>query len=151
MSTDLFQTVKASLKGQYGGVIAAMLPGGKFQGNEYVCGSLAGGSGDSCKTNVKTGVGSDFATGEKWGDVIALTALAMNCGQEEAALFLADEYHIDTDNQEPPARRRSRTKRPLFRSCRYLILPRSFRGSIGAFPAGATATPTVWNSVMPSA
>ncbi len=109
MSTDLFQTVKASLKGQYGGVIAAMLPGGKFQGNEYVCGSLAGGSGDSCKTNVKTGVGSDFATGEKWGDVIALTALAMNCGQEEAALFLADEYHIDTD--KPPRSKAARKPR----------------------------------------
>ncbi len=107
MAENLFETVKAALRPRLETVLRDLLPGGRVQGREYVCGSLAGGPGDSCKTNVKTGVGSDFATGEKWGDVIALTALAMHCGQEEAALFLADEYHIDTDTptRSKPARK----------------------------------------------
>ncbi len=41
---------------------------------KYVCGSLAGGAGNSCKTNLRTGVGQDFATGQKGIDVIAPAA-----------------------------------------------------------------------------
>ncbi len=109
MAENLFETVKMALRPRLEAVLRDLLPGGRVQGREYVCGSIAGGSGDSCKTNVKTGVGSDFATGEKWGDVIALTALAMNCTQEEAARFLADEYHIDTD--KPPRSKPARKPR----------------------------------------
>ena len=105
MQNNLFATIKTALQPRLETVLGDLLPGGRVQGREYVCGSIGGGSGDSCKTNLRTGVGSDFATGEKWGDVIALTALVMNCAQEEAARFLADEYHIDTDTPRKPARR----------------------------------------------
>ena len=99
MESNLFSTVKAALQSRLEVVLRDLLPGGKVQGREYVCGSVGGEAGESCKTNLKTGVGSDFATGQKWGDIIALTALVMNCGQEEAARFLADEYNIDLDKQ----------------------------------------------------
>ncbi|MDR1535782.1 MAG: DUF6371 domain-containing protein [Planctomycetota bacterium] len=105
MENNLFETVKADLNPRLEIVLRDLLPGGRVLGREYVCASTGGGSGDSCKTSLKTGVGSDFATGEKWGDIIALTALVMNCGQEEAARFLADEYHIDVDTPRKPMRR----------------------------------------------
>lgn len=94
MDNNLFQTIKESLKGQYGGVIAAILPGGKQQGNYYVCGSLAGGAGQSCKTNLHTGSGADFATGERWGDIISLAAQAWNKTPLDAAFSLAKQYGI---------------------------------------------------------
>lgn len=96
MPSDVFEVIKQNLNGRTEEILSHLLPGGKVRGREYVCGSLAGGAGDSCSTNIMTGMGADFATGQKWGDVIALTALVMNCGQKEAALFLADEYRIDT-------------------------------------------------------
>jgi hypothetical protein len=94
MENNLFQAIKESIKGQYGDVIAAILPGGKVQGNEYVCGSLSGGPGDSCKTNIRTGVGKDFATGEAWRDVIDLAAQAWNKTPLDAAYALAKQYGI---------------------------------------------------------
>ncbi|MCC8108174.1 MAG: DUF6371 domain-containing protein [Planctomycetes bacterium] len=100
MESNLFGTVKTALQSRLETVLRDLLPDGKVKGREYVCGSIGGGKGESCKTNLKTGVGSDFATGQKWGDIIALTAQVMNCGQDEAARFLADEYHIDLD--KPP-------------------------------------------------
>ncbi|MDR1744628.1 MAG: DUF6371 domain-containing protein, partial [Planctomycetota bacterium] len=105
MQNNLFATIKTALQPRLETVLGDLLPGGRMQGREYVCGSIGGGSGDSCKTNLRTGVGSDFATGEKWGDVVALAALVLNSTQEEAARFLADEYHIDTDAPRKPARR----------------------------------------------
>ncbi len=65
-----------------------------MQGGEYVCGSLAGGAGNSCKTNLRTGVGQDFATGQKWGDVISLAAQAWNKTPLDAAYALAKQYGI---------------------------------------------------------
>jgi hypothetical protein len=101
MDNNLFQTIKESLKGQYGGVIAAILPGGKVQGNEYVCGSLSGGSGSSCKTNLRTGVGKDFATGEAWGDVVDLAAKAWNKTPLDAAYTLAKQFGVAVKGNAP--------------------------------------------------
>lgn len=110
MENNLFDTVKAALHPRLESVLRDLLPGGAVKGREYVCGSISGGIGDSCKTNLKTGVGSDFATGQTWGDIIALTALVMNCTkQEEAAHFLADEYHIDLDKPPCKSVRKPRT------------------------------------------
>jgi hypothetical protein len=49
------------------------LPGGKVKGHEYIVGTLEGGNGRSTSINIspgKMGVGADFATGEKTGDLI---------------------------------------------------------------------------------
>ncbi|MDR2489694.1 MAG: hypothetical protein LBD42_09440, partial [Desulfovibrio sp.] len=94
MSANVFELVKEGLHPRLASVLPELLPGGRQSGGEYVCGSLQGGPGDSCKTNLETGRGSDFSTGESWGDVIGLWAKIRGIGQGEAARELADKYGI---------------------------------------------------------
>lgn len=99
--TSIFEQVKASLASRLPEVLADLLPGGRVSGREYVCASLQGGVGMSCATNLETGKGSDFATGESWGDVIALAAKVWNMRQGEAAQELARLYRIDVGQNAP--------------------------------------------------
>lgn len=99
--TSIFEQVKAALAPRLPEVLAKLLPGGRVSGREYVCASLQGGAGTSCATNLETGKGSDFATGESWGDVIALAAKVWNMRQGEAAQELARLYHIDAGQNAP--------------------------------------------------
>lgn len=106
--TSIFEQVKAALASRLPEVLAELLPGGRVSGREYVCASLQGGAGTSCATNLESGKGSDFATGESWGDVIALAAKVWNMRQGEAAQELARLYHIDTgQNTQQPLRQPS--------------------------------------------
>ena len=57
--SGIFQEVKDGLQSRLVDVVQELLPGGRVSGKEYLCGSLQGGSGDSCRTNLETGVGSD--------------------------------------------------------------------------------------------
>lgn len=93
---SLFQNVKDVLCNRLDGVIAELLPGGRVMGREYVCGSLKGGPGDSCRVNMRTGVGSDFATGDTWSDIIGLAALVWNVRPFRAAQRLAEQYGVST-------------------------------------------------------
>ncbi len=67
------------------------MSGGKDQGREYLAlnpkrrDSKLG----SLSTNRDTGAGGDFATGDTWGDLVALTAWRFDCSQLEAAERLA--------------------------------------------------------------
>jgi len=97
MSANIFEQVKDALHPRLDSVIPELLPGGRQNGREYVCGSLQGGPGDSCKTNLDTGRGSDFSTDESWGDVISLWSKIRNIRQGEAAKELADKYGIHLD------------------------------------------------------
>ena len=90
----LFQNVKDALSDRLGDVAAELLPGGRVMGREYVCGSLEGGPGDSCSVNLQTGVGSDFATGDTWPDIIGLAAKVWKMRPFEAAQRLAERYGI---------------------------------------------------------
>ena len=72
MTANIFQDVKSSLQPKLAQIVADLLPGGRLHGKEYSCASLEGGEGNSCKTDIETGIGSDFATGETWSDIIAL-------------------------------------------------------------------------------
>jgi putative DNA primase/helicase len=65
------------------------LPGGRIAGREWICGSLRGEAGGSCKVNIVTGRWSDFATGEKGGDVVSLAAAIHRLTQREAAIRIA--------------------------------------------------------------
>lgn len=65
------------------------LSGGKEIRREWVCGSLAGEAGASCKINLRTGEWADFATGQKGGDAVSLTAAVHGLTQAEAAERLA--------------------------------------------------------------
>lgn len=58
-----------------------ILPDGRVRGKEYVVGTLEGGRGKSTSISLapgKIGVGSDFATGEKTGDLIDVYKHARN-------------------------------------------------------------------------
>ena len=92
---NIFEVVKQTLTGRLLQVLEFLQPDGRVIGKEYTCAKITGGIGESCKTNINTGVGSDFATGESWGDIIALTALINNSSQLEAAEFLAEIFNID--------------------------------------------------------
>ena len=103
--TGIFEQVKAALAPRLPEVLAELLPGGRISGREYVCASLQGDAGTSCATNLETGKGSDFATGESWGDVIALAAKVWNMRQGKAAQELARLYRIDAGQNAPQALR----------------------------------------------
>ncbi len=94
----IFQVVNEGLRSKLPDVLSTLLPGGKLQGCEYVCASLEGGAGTSCSTNTTTGKGSDFATGEAWGDIIALASKVWNVKQFEAAKRLAEQYTISENS-----------------------------------------------------
>ncbi len=91
---NIFYQVKNALEPRLPDVLSELLPGGRVQGHEYVCASLEGGVGTSCSTNINTGKGSDFATGEAWGDIIALAAKVWDVKQYEAAKRLAEQYGV---------------------------------------------------------
>ena len=104
MSSNIFQEVKDGLQSRLGDVVQKLLPGGRISGKEYLCASLQGGSGDSCRTNLETGKGSDFASGDAWGDVIGLAAKVWNMRQGEAAKELARRYAVGNMRSAPEIR-----------------------------------------------
>jgi len=65
------------------------LPGGKQRGHEWICGSLAGEAGESCKVNLRTGRWADFAAGAKGGDAVSLAAAVHRLSQIDAARRVA--------------------------------------------------------------
>jgi len=89
MSSPDFASINTAALERYPGLLETWLPGGRVQGQEYACGSLQGGPGDSCKVNCGTGKWADFATGEKGGDGISLFAAIHGLSQGEAAHRLA--------------------------------------------------------------
>lgn len=110
MSGNIFQEVKDGLQSRLPDVVQDLLPGGKISGKEYLCASLQGGSGESCRTNLETGVGSDFATGDSWSDIIDLAARTWEVRPYEAAKRLGERYSISqgfrpqaTSSATPPA------------------------------------------------
>lgn len=109
MSAPIFQEVKNGLQARLPDVVQDLLPGGRVSGKEYLCGSLQGGSGESCRTNLETGKGSDFASGDVWGDIIGLAAKVWNMRQGEAALELGKQYGIGTAQAFRPAATSSAT------------------------------------------
>ena len=101
MSSGIFQEVKDGLHPRLADVVRNLLPGGRIMGKEYVCASLRGGRGESCRTNLDTGVGSDFATGDTWPDVIGLAAKVWNVRQFDAAKELGKQYGLAASPQSP--------------------------------------------------
>lgn len=88
-----FKALNDSLLRQSSSLVPDWLPGGKIIGNEYACGSLRGGDGQSCRVNLETGKWADFATTDKGGDLISLYAAINSKTQIEAARALAEDYH----------------------------------------------------------
>ena len=71
------------------------LPGGKRIGQEWVCGSLRGEAGSSCRINLRSGKWADFAAGDKGGDPVSLAAAVTGLTQVEAARSLATMFGLD--------------------------------------------------------
>lgn len=76
-----------------------VLPGGKLQGREYVALNplRADTHAGSLKVNLSTGRWADFATGERGGDLISLTAWRYGVRQAEAAQQLAAFLNINPE------------------------------------------------------
>lgn len=96
-----FDTIKAIALHNAEAVLHNWMPGGKIVNGEYLCANISGGKGESCSTNILKGVGSDFASGDAWGDLIDLVAQCENVSMREAATKLAEFLNI-TDNTPPP-------------------------------------------------
>jgi hypothetical protein len=72
-------------------LLARWLPGGRIEGTEYVALNprRADRRPGSFKINLATGQWGDFATGDRGGDVVSLSAYLGGIGQVEAAERLA--------------------------------------------------------------
>ncbi|WP_129351157.1 hypothetical protein [Solidesulfovibrio carbinolicus] len=97
MSPDSFRRVNASALGRITELLTTWLPGGRQEGQEYVCASLDGGQGRSCKVNLATGMWADFATDAKGGDLVSLFAAIHDLRQSDAAQQLAENLGVYSD------------------------------------------------------
>lgn len=103
MSDSFIHTVAGAALGNFDSVMEFCgMAGGKDQAREYLAlnpkrtDSKLG----SLSTNRDTGAGSDFATGESWRDLVAMTAWRFDCPQMEAAERLADLLGIQKPNRQ---------------------------------------------------
>jgi hypothetical protein len=87
-----FAAVKAASLRSLDFIIPRLLPGGKQQGDEWVVRNptRSDNKSGSFSVNMKTGVWSDFATGERGGDMIDLVVYLTGKSNLEAARELAD-------------------------------------------------------------
>ncbi len=91
-------------------ILTTLLPGGRLAGREYQCGNSAGGVGNSLRYNLDKLTGSDFATGESYGDIIDLYSKIRNVSMLEAAKQLAEKHGykerpapVKNVRQKPPS------------------------------------------------
>lgn len=81
-------------------LLPRIFPNGKFQGKEFVLGSLQGEKGRALSINVETGKWSEFSSGRSGGDLISLLAARDNMKQGEAAEELASIMGSPIDRLE---------------------------------------------------
>lgn len=95
-------------------VLAAWLPGGKREGHEYL--PLNPKRSDSApgsfSINLNTGAWSDFATGDKGLDLVALVSYLENETQGKAAKRLAAFLGIEPEKGNPPKHALNDSKKP---------------------------------------
>ena len=94
MSID-FPSISSAVLADARNALPRWFPEGRFQGNEFCVGNVHGEPGDSLKINVLKGVGSDFATGQAFGDLIDLYAAYRSIPLGDAARELAVQYRIN--------------------------------------------------------
>ncbi|UCV09139.1 DUF927 domain-containing protein [Dechloromonas denitrificans] len=109
--TFIHQVVAAALS-RFDEVMAYCgMASGKDQAREYLAlnPKRSDGKLGSLSINRDTGAGSDFATGETWGDLVAMTAWRFDCSQIEAAERLADLLGIPKPSRQKRATGGERT------------------------------------------
>jgi len=89
-----FEIVNAAALAAYPGLLQRWFRAGRLEAGEFVVGNLRGDPGASLKINVKSGLWSDFATGEKGGDPVSLYAAIHGLRQAEAAERLSEELGL---------------------------------------------------------
>lgn len=95
------------------GLLQNWFPEGKMMGKEFCVGDLRGGSGDSLRINMNTGVWKDFASdNEAGGDLIALYAAKQGIGQGEAFKELAQQFGHNTGSVATMDKPRRKPKPP---------------------------------------
>lgn len=106
MSID-FASVNAHLIARAQQFLADMFPAGKVKGREFCIGDIRGEPGESLKINLVTGIGADFASGETYGDLIAVYAAHHGLGMGDAAKQLSngagEPYRAPPAIYRPPA------------------------------------------------
>jgi hypothetical protein len=92
-----FGELAAALLANAESLLAKWLPGGRREGNEWKCGDLQGAPGRSCSVNIKTGVWSDFQSGETGADLLDLFAAIHGLSQQKgkAARQVAEEEGLE--------------------------------------------------------
>ena len=80
-----FERVAQDLLADARGNLMQWFPAGKVHGKEFKVGNLQGEPGESLSINITTGAWSDFATGDKGGDLLSLYAATRGLRQLEAA------------------------------------------------------------------
>lgn len=85
-----FKDIAASALNQSEYFVPLWLPNGKKRGSEWVIGDLDGNPGESLSINLRTGLWSDFSTGDKGGDLISLYAAVYRVRYKEAAESIAN-------------------------------------------------------------
>ena len=96
-----FQAINRAALHQAETVCRWLLPRGQKVGREYLAlnPKRHDRSIGSLKVNLATGLWADFATEDRGGDLIALTAWILDVRQSEAARLLASFLQISTEAQ----------------------------------------------------
>ncbi|MEZ5763926.1 MAG: hypothetical protein R3D69_06440 [Xanthobacteraceae bacterium] len=78
-------------------IVQRWLPGGRREGREWIVVNPTRGDArpGSFKVNLTTGRWSDFATGDRGGDLISLAAYVFKIGQVDAAQRVAAMLSVD--------------------------------------------------------
>lgn len=102
MSELNFKGLNALLLARAGEFLMQWLPGGRIIGHDYVCGDLHGGPGNSLKFNMRKGIGSDFATGETFGDLIDLYSKIEGIAMGDAYKRLSEQVGFKSNPTPSP-------------------------------------------------
>lgn len=96
MATIDFEGIGKQLLSRAREYVPGWLPGGKLLGDEWRCGDIRGGAGNSFGVNLVTGKWGDLNGGaDRGGDLIALYAAIMGVEQGDAAKELADQLGMN--------------------------------------------------------
>jgi putative DNA primase/helicase len=116
-----FEVIANLALSQSRSLIPQWLPNGKLHGAEYRCGGLDGSPGESFAVNLNKGMWSDFATGDKGGDLVSLYAALHRMSQIDAARELSD--HLLGSNETRPGVSAPPTPRVVAKSDWEPIIP----------------------------
>ena len=92
-----FRRINQVALGRVGEILARWLPDGRWEGHEYSARNprRADHRVGSFKVNSRTGAWSDFATGDRGGDLVSLAAYLGGLSQADAAREVAGMLGID--------------------------------------------------------